>query len=439
MTRFRFLALALMLGACADAPSAPPRVIEDPRVGAPVLAELRVVVDAETQTMRFEPIVVGSRTAARPQGLSLATYGTQNTDSRLFNNPVVVTTVGARKRFTADVGLVNLKALAIGDEQLSSGAAPRDTTGIFVFQSNPVISCGPAPCDVQIFNQHGTGTFTAPNQKYFWYRDRVLAGDTTRANSGCTVGVAGFRGCQWVFDASLTTTTFNFFVQIRAAWEPVVGGDTDFQVVYEGDSLPELRAEPRWDIATQSTLASGWVVGEGTALSVKQSSGSQNVRREYIRRDSIRSGDVGFFQTTMRQTTTSTLPGIFVIGYFGIDDNNKFLAVGVNKTTVGFITSAFAFISGATVTTTPGVDHTYKLVKNGTGNVQLFMDGSATPTLSLAYTSASWSPSVALPSNDYSFYFFGHRSGTNGIGTDAPGISWTTFWDQVVYRLGSTN
>jgi hypothetical protein len=389
--------------------------------------------------MTFVSLDSARRSPSMPDGLRLATYGTQNTDVKVFNSTVAATTVGGRKRFTADVGLKNLKSFAIGDEQRSGGAPPLDTMGIYVFQSDPVISCSPVVCDVQIFNEHGTGTFTAPNQKYFWYHDRVIAGDSTRANSGCTVVTPGFRGCEWIFDASSNTTMFSFFVQIRAAWEPVAGGDTEFSIVYEGDSMPESRAEPRWDVTTRSTASTGWTVTEGTELSIIQSATTFNITREYIRRDSIHSGDVGFFQATMHQTTSSAKPATFVIGYFGIDDNTKFLGVGLNKTQVGFMTSAFAFIAGATATTTPATVHTYKLVKNGTGNVELFMDGSATPTLSLAYTSASWSPSVTLSSNDYSFFFFGHRTGTNGSGNDAPGNSWTTFWDQIVYKIGNTS
>ena len=308
--------------------------------------------------------------------------------------------------------------------------------GIYIFQSTPTVSCVPSVCDAYIFNQHGTGTFTAVGQKYFWYSDRLLASGTTRANSGCPVMNAGFPGCTWVFDASSNTTSFQFFVQIRAAWEPVVDGDTEFQVVYEGDSLPESRAEPRWDATSRSTSATGWIVGEGTALSINQSATTANLTREYIRRDSIRSGDIGFIQATMSQTTTAPAnkAGTFVIGYLGLDDNTRWLAIGLNRTQVGFITSAFTFI-GTPVTMTTGASHTYKLVKNGTGNVQVFIDGAATAALTAAYT--SFSPSVTVP-NDYSFFFFGHRSGTNGTGTDAPGSSWTTLWDQVVYKIGNT-
>ena len=427
---FAFVAFA----ACSDSSSAP-RVPELPPASGAVLGEFRITVNAETQTMSFQPIVVGSRTRARPEGLSLATYGTQNSDVRLYNNGVVVTTPNGRKQFTADVGLTNLKTLAIGDEQLSSGAAPRDTMGIYVFQSNPVIACAPAACDVQIFNQHGTGTFTAPNQKYFWYRDRVMPSANVRSNSGCTVGTAGYAGCQWIFDASSNTTSFEFFVQIRAAWEPVAGGDTEFPIVYEGDSLPELRAEPRWNTTMRSTGTSGWSVTEGTELAVINTT-TQNVTREYIRLDSIRSADVGFIQVTMRQTTTSNKNGTYIIGYFGLDDNTRWLGVGLNKTQVGFITSALTFI-GTPVTTTPAVTHTYKIVKNGTGNVQLFIDGSATPSQTLAYN--SFSASVALAPADYSFFFFGHNSGSTTRGNDPPGTTWTSFWDQVVYKLGNTS
>lgn len=436
-TRATLASLALIgMAACSDTPSAPIVPGPLPAPVGPVLGEFVVTVSAESQSMSFQPIVVGSRTASRPEGLSLATYGTQNSDVRLYNTPVVVSSVSGRTRFTADVGLENLKTLAIGDEEVALSIAPRDTMGIYVFQSNPVIACSPTVCDVQIFNQHGTGTFTAPNQKYFWYRDRILPGDSVRANSGCPVGVPGSHGCQWVFDASSNTTTFRFFVQIRAAWEPVVGGDTEFQVVYEGDSLPELRAEPLWDVTSRSTLATGWTVTEGTALSINQAALTQNVTREYIRRDSIMAADVGFMQVTMNQTSSSTKAGTFVVGYFGLDDYTRWLGVGLNKTQVGFITSAFVFI-GTPVTTTPATVHTYKIVKNGTGNVQLFIDGSATPAQTLAYT--SFSASVALAPTNYSFFFFGHRNGTNGQGNDAPGNSWTTFWDQVVYKIGATN
>lgn len=124
--------------ACADAPTA--RQEETSVVPPSRLAAMRGVVDADRGTLTFSPIPVGG------YGFSPAVYGDQGVTVELYNTAVVITQPSPTvRRFEADVGVRNLLAHVVGDEQ--AGASPPDTVGIFVFsrrdQSSPRLARAP--------------------------------------------------------------------------------------------------------------------------------------------------------------------------------------------------------------------------------------------------------------------------------------------------------
>jgi hypothetical protein len=144
-----------------------------------------------------------------------------------------------KKTFSANVGLQNLLAFPIGDEQ--AGPTPADTMGIYVFvTSGPTVTatsspCSPA-CTVTAQNHHGTLAFDAVDQRYWHWGERVGAvgggNDTTRARK------------TWVFEADTQVTGFRFEVLVSAGWAPP--NDVRWKIDYPGDSVPGTGAEPRW-------------------------------------------------------------------------------------------------------------------------------------------------------------------------------------------------
>jgi hypothetical protein len=112
---------------------------------------------------------------------------------------------------------------------------------------------------------------------------------------------------------------------------------------------------------------------------------------------------------------------------FGIDDNTRFVAVGMTSTRVGFVTNAFAFIGAGTVVSTTAF-HTYRIRKFGADSAQLLMDGNPVPIESRPYT--AFGTSFA---NLTAGIFFG------GVGTGANPSSLagnSSSWDWVIYELG---
>ena len=96
------------------------------------------------------------------------------------------------KKWTFKLAVHNLLPYAVG--AVDSAAAPYDTVGMFVFFPSAPSVVSPSPCGgcaVTVFNTQGVGSFTAPNQPYYWYNDLLaakgLAGDSTTQHSNVDV------------------------------------------------------------------------------------------------------------------------------------------------------------------------------------------------------------------------------------------------------------
>jgi hypothetical protein len=394
-----------ILGACADTASAPgPSSV--PVMPTTTVAHMRGTGDFVNGTLTFESIAPASSGYSGAPDFSAGIYGAQGTTVRIYNSAVVVTNPSSpgKKTFSANVGVRNLLAFKVGDEQ--SGAAP-DTMGIFVFvSSGPTVrttSSSCPSCTVTVKNGHGQLTFTAPLQRYWYWPDRLDAVNGTRDTT--LVRKA------WVFEADTQVTTFGFDVLVSAAWS--APNETRWKVDYEGDSLPESQSEPKW------TLQS--VVGTHTAASgvLHLVPGLPTNQLNFFRRDSVRTAMNAYVEASVKYT------GIGVLSaspHFGVDDAVKNVALGMNATTVGFVSVNNTFIGTTFAMNTTSGFHVYQLRKYAADSAVFFVDGTRHGVLSYATFSASASGASAP------VVAFGHTSA---------GLTESSDWDYVVYEIGS--
>ena len=407
------LAVAIVSG-CSDQHRVTAPVIPTVTEPSLELGEMRATVDVVAGTMTFEPIT------ARRSGadvISAAIYGDQGVTVRIFNSPVVTAvspTNPAKKTYTANVGIRNLLAYPIGDEQ--SASAPTDTIGLDVFMgSGPTVvgtssPCAPA-CTVTVRNADGARAFNAPSQQYWHYHDRLGAAgsgtDTTRLRK------------VWSFEADSQVTTFSFSVVVNAPWPAPY--ESRWKVDYPADSAPDSPAAAKWHqvVATAgSTIAFGSpAVGMMTVTTVRKETAA------YARYDSLASATSAYMEVRMRRNDASPKPEEVV---FGLADDAKFIAIGVTGTRVGFLTSAYAF-SGTSYTVTTSSFHTYQIRKFGADSVQLLVDGARIG--SRVYSAL---PNTAAGAG--SAFFFG---GPGAVFAGPKNVAeQSSTWDYVTYEIG---
>jgi hypothetical protein len=410
------MALGLITSiACGE----PPPGVDDeapPRPPARALAGLRATADLVAGTLTFEPLPQRSQNRST-QGtlIRAAIYGDQGVTVRLYNAPVTIANPSSpgKKTFSAPVGLRNLLAFPIGDEQ--AGTTPTDTMGIYVFvSSGPAVtgtssSCSPS-CTVTVLNEHGTLAFSGANQPYWHWNERLGAAgggsDTTRVRR------------TWTFEADTQVTGFQFEVLVSAAWARP--NETRWKVAYEGDSIPDLNAEPRWSRNAQGGAGTFALNNPGPGvITINAAAGS---RVAFLQHDSLASTTSAWIEARFRTNGNTAQPEIS----FGIDDDARFIGAGANGSQIGFLTGTFVFL-GTPVTVNTSVFRTYQLRKFGADSVQLLMDGAR--IASSPYT--AFSTSIAqLP---YFFHF-------GAVGTGFPPVSAagnSSSWDHVIYEIGS--
>lgn len=409
--------MTLAVAACADAGRGTRPVVGEPPLPPFAPVGLRGTVDVTAGTLTFEPLVTARTSHGDLGGVEAAgIYGDQGVTVRLYNSPVVVaaSSTPGKETYTANVGLRNLLAFPIGDEQ--AGATPADTMGIYVFvTSGPTVTatsspCSPA-CTVTTQNHHGTLAFTAAGQRYWHWGERVAAAgggsDTTLARQA------------WVFEADSQVTGFRFDVLVSAAWASP--NDTRWKMDFEGDSVPDATAEPRWRRSTSGTAATILLnTPSAGILTMTVPAGS---RAAFYQADSLSSTTSAYIEA--RFNTNIATPGPEIS--FGIDDDVRFIGVGLSGTQVGFLTGTFGFL-GTPILATTTLLHTYQIRKFGADSVQLWMDGARID--SRPYT--VFSTSIAgLPH----IFFFG------GAGIGFPPVSTagnSSSWDYVIYEIGAT-
>jgi hypothetical protein len=384
------------------------------------LAGLRGTADLVAGTLTFEPLPTASPAQERRESLIRpGIYGDQGVTVRIYNSPVTIANPSSpgKKTFSAPVGVRNLLGFPIGDEQ--AGATPTDTMGVYVFVSDgPTVtstssSCSPA-CSVTVLNEHGTLTFTAANQPYWHWNERLGAAgggnDTTRVRR------------TWTFEADTQVTAFQFEVLVSAAWANP--NDSQWKIAYEGDSVPDVNVEPRW--RREAAGAAGTIALNSPSAGIVTIGVPAAARLAFLQNDSLGSTMDAYIEARFRTNTVTIAPEVS----FGMDDDTRFIGVGLTTTQVGFLAGNFLF-SAPSVSTTGTTFHTYRIRKFGSDSVQLLRDG--TRIASRLYSALPISLS-GLPTLTYFFYFGG--PGRNFPPTSATGNS--SSWDYVIYEIGVT-
>ena len=401
----RRAALALVCSAalaCGDAPTAREQN-EVPTIPQRVTA-LRAEVDADRGTLTFRSVPIGG------SSIDAAIYGDQGVTAQIYNTPVVITQPSPTvRRFEAQVGVRNLLNHVVGDEQ--SGAAPPDTIGIFVFfTAGPTVTT-PSPCagcTVTMVSQHGSQTFTAPNQKYFHWQERL-------APAGSLGDTTTFRTL-WQFDASTAVTGFQFDVLISAPW--AAPNETRWKVEYPADSVPTTGSEPSWTLRQTHASASAAAAGGFLVLTAAT---PRDREISFYRRDSVPSSQSAYAEARLRYTGAT----IFLAGpWLVIDDATRFVGLGVRSNAVGFITTSRAFLGTPFAMNTTTAHNVYQLRKYGADSAVFYVNG--TQRGAIAYTS--------LPASIYGatapLIQFGHV-------TQASNQGGSSSWDYVIYEIGA--
>ena len=360
---------------------------------------MRGTIDMTTGALTFE----SARSELSPplRAMNRAVYGDQNVLVRLYNTQVTIDSVSVpgTKTWSGNVGLQNLTTHAIGDEQ--AGVAP-DTMGVFVFFNTTPTVTAPLPCtgcSVTIGRFDGTGNFTAPGQRYFWWRDRVAANDTTKVRK------------LWSFSAPSQVTAFSFTVLVSAAWPPP--DETRWKVTLNNDSLPDTQEEPPWH--TEQSGSATYTASAGS-LTVNASS---NGALRFYRRDSVRTTDAAYIEARMQSSSANpNRPEARI----AIDDGVKYAGLGIARGSVWFVDSSATFLSGTpvSVNTTSGYN-VYQLRKYGADSVAFFVNG--TWRGAMLYALLPTGSLLTAPR-----FVFGNR----GIAGASGGS-----WDYVLYEIGS--
>lgn len=407
------MALFALVG-CQDPMQPLPR-IEPPIVIAapPVIGELRGTVDLVSGILSFEPI----RTPGASHLFSAQVYGNQGQTIRLYNNTVSVTiSPTGRKQFSGDVGLQNLLPHSIGDEQ-GDAAAP-DTMGIFMFFTElPVVTAssdGCSGCTITLPGTHGTASFTAPNQHYFFWPELVGAygsgSDTTRSRFRLT------------FDADPRVLNFSFRVLIYAAWP--APHSNRWRVEYRGDTIPDdAGTKPRWRTAG---LGGTWSASGGLLTTDV----TRDRERLFFRRDSLAREQSAYIEARARPTRGNQ----FSRNTIGLADGTKLIGIGFGANAVGWVDAAGSFLSSTACAcgqnprsiSTAGF-RSYTVQKFGADSAVFLVDGVRESMI--LYSRMDTDPYTAGEMRSPLTFF--------GMTADNRAYGGTSEWETVRYELGA--
>jgi hypothetical protein len=395
------------LGACGDNASAPSPPIA-PATTPAGAAAIRGNADFVNGTLTFAPITPAAGSISAAPGVSGQIYGVQGTTVRIYNSAVTVTNPSSpgKKTFSANVGVRNLLAFKIGDEQ---SGTPVDTMGIFVFvNSGPTVtrtSSSCPGCTVTVKNGHGVLTFNAPLQHYWYWLDRLDAANGARDTT--------LTRKSWVFEADTQVTGFSFDVLVSAAWSSP--NETRWKVDYQGDSLPDTQTEPRW---LRAQTGAGTYNNSTTAGQLRLSPGAAPNAIDFYRRDSMATATSAYVEASVKYNgPTITLAGARLL----IDNNARSVGFGIAANRVGFINTSNTFIGTPFTINTTTALHVYQLRKYAADSGVFFVDGVRRGALPYA------SFSTTVVAGTAPLVGFGHL----GAGTA------TSDWDYVVYEIGA--
>jgi hypothetical protein len=313
-------------------------------------------------------------------GASGAIYGNQNVTAKVTTSAFNLADNGTTKTWTFKLAVHNLLNYPVGS--IDGAAVPQDTIGMYVFFPTAPTAIAPNPCSgcaISILNTQGSANFTAPNQQYYWYHDRLAAkgqaGDSTTDIP------------TWTFTAASTVTSFRFTIILSSPWpRGIVGGDTTWSVFYNPlvDSIPDVNGKPRWKTVglknnAVSTLLSGTLnmfanhKNGGGFFCVHLGNCSDD--RFYYRSDNLDRTEQAYIEAKLSLTSGGSNPSAII----ALSDSVKFVGLGVGNGKVGFatynqLTDRWEWI-GATVAVTTTAAHAYRLGKFDATSATIYVDG----------------------------------------------------------------
>jgi hypothetical protein len=275
--------LVIAAGACSDqsiTSSEKPAPVPPP-VSANQAGMLRGTVreDGSVVLESLDPTIqVGD------SNVSGAIYGNQNVTAKVTTSNFVLANDGTTKTWTFKLAVHNLLPYAVGAVDGGS-ATPYDTVGMYVFfpSAPSVVSPAACGCTVNVKNTQGTGSFTAPNQLYYWYHD-LLSAKGTAGDSTTNIPT-------WTFTAPSKVNSFRFFVILSSPWpRGLQTQDTTWSVLYNpaADSFPDVNASPRWKrIGLNYGGTSSLATSTGLTMNVNHSSHGGSDDMFFFRSDNL--------------------------------------------------------------------------------------------------------------------------------------------------------
>lgn len=315
-------------------------------------------------------------------GASGAIYGNQNVTAKVTTSQFSVSTSGGTKTWTFKLAVHNLLPYPVGTIDGVS-PTPYDTVGMYVFFPNAPSVVSPIPCAgcaVSIQGTQGMGNFTAPNQLYYYYRDRLsakgLPGDSTTSVP------------TWTFTAPQQVTSFRFFIILSSPWpRGMQTQDTSWSVFYNPpiDSIPDMNGKPLWKPAgvTKSATAS---IQSGALTVVANHKGGGGIAcsvfgkcsddKFYYRSDNLDRNENAYAETRLTLSSGGQNPTAVV----ALADSVKFVGLGVGNGKVGFVTFntsllQWEWLGGPTISVTTSSAHTYRIGKFGATSATIYVDG----------------------------------------------------------------
>lgn len=378
---FRTVALATMIvaaAACSDQqitgnPAPPPPVTANPSTAGMLRGTVR-----EDGTILLESLDPSIQVGDDASG---AIYGNQNVTAKVTTSQFATSVNNGIRTWSFKLAVHNLLDYPVGTVDGVS-STPYDTVGMYVFFPNAPTVVTPIPCNgcaISIVNPSGSANFTAPNQQYYWYHDR-LSGKGLPGDSTTNVPT-------WTFSAKSTVTSFRFFVVLSSPWPRAMQAqDTMWSVLYlpSNDSLPDVNAKPRWKTVgvsnnatasltngTLSVSATHSAVGAPLCLFFNDCSGD----RFYYRADNLDRNEKAYAETRLALTGG----GNAIQAVLALADSVKFVGMGIGNGRVGFVTFntnslVWQWIS-VTVPVSGSGAHTYRIGKFGATNATIYVNG----------------------------------------------------------------
>ena len=301
-----------------------------------------------------------------------AIYGNQNVTAKVTISAFNLSNVGGTKTWTFKLAVHNLLPFPVG--AVDTAAAPYDTVGMFVFFPSAPSVVSPSPCSgcaITTFNTQGVGSFTAPNQPYYWYHDRLATagspGDSTTDNP------------TWTFKAPSTVNSFRFFVILSSPWPRAVQTqDTTWSVLYNpiADSLPDSNSSPRWKPISLNGGGSYSSSSQGLTINLTHGHGESD-DMFFFRSDNLGRSENAYIESRLSLPTAGGSRPVMILA---LADSIKFVGLGIGSGKIGIatwntFTLTWEWAAGATLPMTTTSTHTYRLGKFGATSATVYVDG----------------------------------------------------------------